>query len=147
MLSRISIAIMFLSNPGSRVRRRMGSRRDGPSPLGWRMWWRWSCRDDLLHAFLFWFVFLFCSSCTRCYRCYIIFYGVIASIQFCNPTYLIRTHFCTLVSASHIYHETPPTHPFLQPPAVFISKNAIFIPQLSIFRDFCRFFARKKVKY
>ena len=41
---------------------------------------------------------------------------IIASIQFCHPSYLKRLHFAPCICQSITYHETPPTHPFLQPP-------------------------------
>jgi len=146
MLGRIYIVIMFLSNPGAGSVAE-GSRRDGPSPLS-----RWCCCSCYLVLIL-----LSCS-----YRCYLVsFVGllvliavnlyariIMAPIQFCHPSYLKRAHFCTLVFASQlrvmIHH--PPTR-FYSPPPLNISKYVIFIPKLPICRDFCRFFARKNVKY
>ena len=65
------------------------------------------CDDDDLVGMIFFmlscFGSCFCSVVLVLVVIAVIFYGgiIIASIQFCNPTYLIRIHFCTLVSASH----------------------------------------------
>ena len=76
-----------------------------------------------------------------------VIYGqtIIASIQFCESSYFKRLNFCTLTSTSHHVPRNP-----TQPPVFFCppqSKNVVFIPKITLFTDFCPFFARKTVKY
>ena len=76
-----------------------------------------------------------------------VMYGqtIIASIQFCEPSYFKRLDFCTLVSTSHSVPQNPTQPPvFIAPPQ---SKNVVLIPKITLFTDFCPFFARKTVKY
>ena len=101
MLGRIVNSHSVSVEPWGRVRRRLslGETDRVRSDDG--------CDDDDLVGMIF-FVFsclgsCFCSVVLVLVVIAAIFYGgiIIASIQFCNPTYLIRIHFCTLVSASH----------------------------------------------
>ena len=76
-----------------------------------------------------------------------VIYGqtIIASIQFCESSYFKRLRFlypriCQLSRAT----KSHPATRFYCPPQ---SKNVVFIPKITLFTDFCPFFARKTVKY
>ena len=112
--------------------------------MRWWSWW-WSCRNNLLRVL---FVLLSCRSCACCYRCYILRSNnhsidpILSSVLLETNSFL-HARICLTIS---IMKHHPPTR-FYSPPQFIISKNGIFIPELSIFRDLCRYFARKNVKY
>ena len=89
--------------------------------------------------------FCLCRSCACCHRCY-----VPRSNNHCVDTILWVILFrTTRFLYPRIYQSSRATksHPatrFYCPPQ---SKNVVFIPKITLFTDFCPFFARKTVKY